>query len=314
MRITLSRARTQKGMALLLVLVTVMALSLIIAGLWEASQPSWEANTLARARYKAGLLAESGISIALHPDIEPGDFALQQEVGNSQSFEVLITSEGGKIPVNGLTDESLIEATEEMFIIWGIDAASASIAAESIADWIDEDSNKRSNGAENTHYAGLDYPQFPPNTNVGSLEELLFVAGMDEIARFQPFWRDYFTTQSDGLIDLNAAPWEIIMAITGSTQDSAMNFVAVRAGDDGVDNTPDDYRYEDVGEVQALLGMTDGEWNDISSLVALSGSVKRIESTGRFGDFKETRVVLAREREENGRTILTPVARFRKSG
>ncbi|MAS97144.1 MAG: hypothetical protein CMO55_28470 [Verrucomicrobiales bacterium] len=312
MKRVIASRRKEDGFALLLVLVTVMALSLIIAGLWESSQPSWEANNLERARYKAGVLAESGLTIGLHPDIEPGDVALQQELSPGLSFEVRITSEGGKIPVNGLDDDILREATEEMFIAWGADAATASQAADSIADWVDEDSEVLPNGAENAYYAGLDYPQFPPNTAISNLEELLFVAGMDEIARIQPLWRDYFTFRSDDLIDLNAAPWELIMALTGCTEDSAMNFVAVRSGDDGEDNTPDDYRYEDTGEIQALLGLTDGEWSDISSLVTLSGAIKRIESTGRIGDFEETRVVLARESEQNGRTILTPVARFRE--
>ena len=36
-----------------------MALSLIAAGLYESSQASWEENTLSRARYQAGVLAES---------------------------------------------------------------------------------------------------------------------------------------------------------------------------------------------------------------------------------------------------------------
>lgn len=312
MKLAFSQRNREKGMALLLVLVTVMALSLIIAGLWESSQPSWEANTLERARYKAGILAESGLTIGMHPDIEPGDLALRQELSPGLSFEVKITSEGGKIPVNSLDNETLRNATTEMFIAWGVDAASASRAADSLADWIDEDSEVLPNGAENTYYAGLDYPEFPPNAPVANLEELLFVAGMDEIARMQPRWRDYFTFQSDDLIDFNAAPWELIMALTGCTQDSAMNFVAVRAGDDGEDNTPDDYRYEDIGEIQALLGMSESDWNDISSLVTLSGTIKRIESTGRIGDFKETRVVLARESERNGSTVLTPVARFRE--
>src|SRR5690606_22295778 len=75
---TLSPAcfRKARGMALLLVLVAVMALAIIVAGLYESSQASWDESSLSRARYQAGLLAESGLTIALHPDIEPGDVAL----------------------------------------------------------------------------------------------------------------------------------------------------------------------------------------------------------------------------------------------
>ncbi len=311
---TLSPAcfRKARGMALLLVLVAVMALAIIVAGLYESSQASWDESSLSRARYQAGLLAESGLTIALHPDIEPGDVALKQSFGTERSFEVLMTSEGGRLPVNELTQERLRETAAELFILWGLDAAEASHAADSIADWIDDDSDPLPNGAENGYYAGLDYPEFPANSAFTSLEQLLFVAGMDAVEQAQPFWRDYFTIYSDGLIDLNEASRELIVALTRTTEDSALNFVAVRTGDDGIAGTEDDYRFTDSGEVQALLGLSESEWSAISSFVTLSGTVKRIESTGRIGDFRETRVVLAEERTVDGNTVLTPLARFRK--
>lgn len=299
-------------MAMLLVIVVVMALSLIVAGLYESSEASWEESSLSRARYQAGLLAESGLSIALHPEVSPGDVALRQSFGPERSFEVRVTSEGGRLPVNSLTEEKLRSAATELFVLWGLDAAAASRAADSIADWIDGDSDPLPNGAENAYYAGLDYPQFPANAPFTSLEQLLFVAGMDQVEKVQPFWRDYFTIHSDGLIDFNAAPWELIRALTGTTDDAARHFVSVRQGDDGIDGTVDDYRFSDTGEVQALLGLTDAEWTSITSFVTMSGTVKRIESTGRIGDFKETRVILAEETQEGRRTVLSPLARFRQ--
>ncbi|HQZ28781.1 MAG TPA: type II secretion system protein GspK, partial [Verrucomicrobiales bacterium] len=203
-------------------------------------------------------------------------------------------------------------AAMELFILWGLDAAAASKAADSIADWIDDDSDPLSNGAENSFYTSLEYPQFPANAPFTSLEQLTFVVGMDQVEKRQPFWRDYFTINSDGLIDMNAASWEVVRAITGTTEDSAKNLVAVRLGDDGIEGTIDDYTFANAGEVQSLLGISDLEWTSISSFVTLSGTVKRIESIGRIGDFRETRVVLASEVQEGGNTVLTPVARFRK--
>ena len=308
MRLSLVQRSRERGMALLLVLVTVMALVLIIGTLWETCQPGWEESELGRARYKAGLLAESGFALAMHPDIEPGDVALQQGFGPEQEISVLITSEGGRIPVNSLTDERWRVALVELFVLWGMDAATASIATESLADWIDEDSEMLSNGAENAYYSSLDRPEFPANQPFTSLEQMLFVQGMDEVARFQPMWRDYFTIHGDGLLDLNAAVWEASMAVTGTTQDSALNFVAVRNGDDGIRGTIDDYQFTDMGEVQALLGLSENEYAEIADLISLDSTVIRIESEGRYGDFKETRVLLATE-AGNG---WSPLARFRK--
>lgn len=305
------QVRKEKGMALLLVLISVMALTMIVAGLWQASQPSWEESTLERAQFQAGLLAESGLAIATHPDVEPGDVALVQGQGTGREFTVKITREGGRIPVNEMSDETLRDAVVGLFVTWGVDAASATRAAESLADWIDEDSETLPNGAENTFYSGLNFSEFPNNEPFTSLEQMLFVSGMDVVAKYQPMWRDYFTLYSDGQIDLNSAPWEVVVAIAGATQDAALSFVATRNGDDGIESTIDDYQFEDTGEVQALLGLSDSEWNEIAYLLTLSGGVLRIESEGKVGDFTETRVLLVRESESNGQRTYTPVARMR---
>jgi type II secretory pathway component PulK len=304
--------RRDRGVALLLALVSVIALSVIAVGLYQASQPSWEESTLSRARYQAGLLAESGLNIALHPQIAAGDPALRHEPAPGRGWEVRITSEGGRFPVNSMTNERLRAAAVELFVLWGLDAAAASRVADSIADWIDADSDPLPNGAENPWYASVDYPQFPPNADFTSLEQLPFVAGMEALERVQPFWRDHFTIRSDGLVDFNAASREIIQAVTGATEDAAANLVSVRDGDDGIWGTPDDYVFRDTGEVQSLLGVSDAEWSDISDLVTVSGTVRRIESVGRVGDFTERRVLIAEETTENNRTVLRPLARFRE--
>jgi len=300
------------GFALLLVMIAIMTLTLIVAGLWESSQSGWEENTLDRARFQAGLLAESGLAVALHPETEPGDDALRHELAPGRSFEVLITSEEARIPVNSLTEEKWRDATVQMMELWGLDAAAASVAVDSLADWVDSDDDVLPNGAENAYYSGLDYPEYPENVPFTDVEQMLFVAGMDQVAKMQPMWRDYFTVFGDGLVDLNAAPWEVVVAVTGTTEDSARNFVAVRNGDDGIMGTIDDNEFDDPGEIQALLGLTDSEWTEISDLVTLVGGVRRIESKGRIGEFEETRIVLAQERAESDGDGYLVLARFRE--
>lgn len=308
MKFVVRKRSSQRGMALVLVLASVVILTLIVGGLWEASEPGWEESSLRRAQYQAGMLAESGLAVAMHPEIEPGDPALRFQFDENRSYAVRITSEGGAIPVNSLTEAPWRDVTTELFVAWGLDAAAASRAVDSLADWIDSDSEALPNGAENGYYAGLAHPGYPLNEPFTSLEQMLFVSGMDAVAKRQPFWRDFFTIYSDGLVDLNAAPWEVVAAVTGATYDSAMNFVSVRNGDDGIEGTEDDYLFSEVGEVQATLGISDREWAEVSSLVSLVPGIRRIESTGRIGEFEETRVLLARE-SGNEFTVL---ARFRK--
>jgi general secretion pathway protein K len=302
----------QRGFALLLVLITVMVLSLIVAGLWESSQPGWEESALNQAREQAGLLADSGINVAMHPSAAAGDLALRQTLAPERSFVAVITTEEGRFPINRLGEERLRASLLELFILWGLDAASANTASDSLSDWIDADSDPLPNGAEDGYYAGLEHPEFPPNVNFTSLDQLPFVAGMDRVAQVQPFYRDFFTLYSDGKIDLNAAPAQLIQAFTGATPDAALNLVSVRNGGDGIVGTIDDYRFEDSGEVQTLLGLDDAAWAEISTYATLAGTVKRIESTGTVGNFSETRILLARETTSGGQTTRTPIAKFRK--
>lgn len=311
MKLSFSRNKT-RGMALMLALMAIIALTLIAASLYEASQPSWDESTMARGRYQAGILAESGLNIALHPDVKPGDVVLQQEFAPGRSWNVRMTSEGGLFPVNELGEEKMRKVAVELFIIWGLDAATANRVTDSLADWIDTDSDPLPNGAENPWYASMGYPQFPANEPFTSLEQLPFVAGMDQLERIQPFWRDYFTIESDGLIDLNAAPADLIQALTNSTPDAAAGFVTSRYGDDGIENTIDDVKITSATEARALLGMSESAWTEISSFVTFAGTVQRIESTGRVGDFTETRIILAEQVTENNKTTLHPLARLRK--
>ncbi|MEM7699247.1 MAG: hypothetical protein AAF236_12685 [Verrucomicrobiota bacterium] len=310
MRLNASRSGKERGVALLLVVMATTILAVTVGGLWMSSQTSWQSGELEQARFEAGLIADSGIELALHPEIEPGDFALFQEIDPSRRFEAVITTEEGRIPINDLTEEGWRETTATLFEIWGLDSATALRVSESIGDWIDEDDNTLPNGAENAFYAGEGFSTYPTNAPFTSLEQVLLVSGMEEVARIQPLWRDYFSIFSSGSIDVNAASWEVLEAVTGATRDSAQSFVAIRNGDDLLQGTTDDYRFEDLGEVQGNLAIADSEWNTFSSQLVITGSLRRIESTGRVGDFVVRRVALAVSTIEDGETQWAVVSKW----
>ena len=66
-----------------------------------------------------------------------------------------------------LTDERLREAIYNLFIFWQLDAESAAIAADSLADWIDNDKSPRANGAEADYYQQLGIYDAPRNQRAG---------------------------------------------------------------------------------------------------------------------------------------------------
>ena len=302
-----SRQTRQSGMALLMMIGVVALLVAIIIGLRTSSEATWDENTISRMRFQARILAESGANLAQHPDIEPGDPVLRQEFDDGRSFQVLIKTENGRINVNQLAEDFFLEGATELFIRWGLDAGNAAVAAESLADWIDTDSEARSNGAEQTFYSGFDHPEFPPNESFTSLESMLLVRGMDEVARMQPLWRDYFTIYGDGTLDLNSAAPEVIEAFLGVSADAAFQFVATRNGDDGIEGTEDDEVITDTGEARSILGINESRWQEISTHVTLEGSLRRIESIGRVGEHQVRLIVLSEGTTGNG---SSSVARF----
>lgn len=311
MKIRPARTRTRRrGFAMLLVVFAVMFLGIVVTGLYEVSQFSWEENSRERGQFQAKMLAESGAAIASHPEIKPGDPALRQEFPDGRKFQVRITSEGGRILVSTLDDDHFIETLNRLFILWGLDATNASIAADSLADWIDEDKDTRPNGAEKEYYTAVEYPDFPANEAFTSLEQLLLVRGMDQVARLQPRWREYFTLYGDGLIDPNSAPADLLEAFFGSTPDAALNLVATRAGTDMTEGTEDDYAFEDAGETQSLLGLASEQWQEIQDWVTMKSSLRRIESIGSVGDEYFYRLVVLTEVSGDENNAGTAVARF----
>ena len=304
-----TRRQRESGMALLMVIAVVSLLTAIVIGLRVGSEASWDESTMSRMRFQANLLAESGANLALHPDIERGDPVLNQDFGDGRSFQVRIETEGGRILVNQLAEEKVLLGVTELFIRWGLDAGNAAIAAESLADWVDSDSEVRNNGAEKVFYANLDHPEFPTNEAFSSLETMLLVRGMDEVARIQPLWRDYFTIYGDGLLDLNSAPPDVIEAFLGSTSDAALNFVSARYGSDGVEGTEDDELITDTAIAQQLLGISEQDWTELSSIITLEGVLRRIESVGRVGDY-EVRLIVLTDVSDDEEALASPVARY----
>ncbi|MCB1235924.1 MAG: general secretion pathway protein GspK [Verrucomicrobiae bacterium] len=295
---------------MLLVVFAVLFLSFIVVGLWEVSQFSWDESSLERGRFQAKMLAESGAALAMHPNVKVGDPVLRQEFPDGRKIEVRVGTEGGRLLVTQLDGELFINATRELFIRWGLDAASASIASESLADWIDDNDRARTNGAETDFYATLKHPEFPGNEDFSSLEQMLLVRGMDKVARIKPDWRDYFTLYGDGTIDVNEAPADLLEAFFGTTPDAAASVIATRNGDDGLEGTEDDYRFRGLQEVQVLLGVSSDQWEEVQDFVSLENSTKRIESIGSVGDEYVYRLItLAEGADDNGQGGTT-VARI----
>ncbi len=287
----------------MLVLWAIMLMAFTLNGVMNYITLSKDESILAAGRFRSLNLAECGIALGLHPQIKPGDPALRQIIGSDGGFEVTISSEGARIPINSISDEGYRDAVYNLFVIWGLSFDEANTAADSLADWVDTNSDPRSQGAESDYYKPLGYPDFPRNQGFSSLDEMLLVKGMDAVERVKQDWRNYFSVHGDGLIDLNYASKDVLMAVCGVKETDADNLIRERIGPDGFPGTEDD-KILGAANAQKLLGLDAAAWSAIQSRVTTDHLTRRVESTGHIGTQRYKVIVIARRQDDGSLNYL----------
>jgi type II secretory pathway component PulK len=137
---------------------------------------------------------------------------------DSKDYQVRVFDESGKISLNSeALDESNLDA---MLKNLGFDDESASIVADSILDWRDDNDLHRPNGAEDDYYQGLDTPYPAKDAPFDAVEELLFVRGVTRRAFYgadgYPGLREVFTTvHSSSRVNVSAVPEAVEIALCG---------------------------------------------------------------------------------------------------
>ncbi len=298
-------ARSESGSSLMLTMWALLLMSLTMISLVEYVRNSAEEAILAASEFRALNLAESGIAVGLHPNTRRGDVVLKQKVGPDSGFDVVINYEGARIPINYATDERLREAIYNLFIYWQINAEDASIAADSLADWIDNDSTPRANGAESDYYQKLGIYDAPRNQGFLRVDEMVLVRGMAAVDQKKPDWREYFSVYGEGQIDLRTVFKDVLLAITGASENDVTRFIRERDGGDGIPGTEDDRRISD-SEAYQLLGLTGDRLAALSAIVNDDDTtLRRITSIGWAGTKRaEIIIVVRRNPETNAMTYL----------
>ena len=144
-----------------------------------------------------------------------------------------VVDETGKINLCTLTDSSGI-VLNNLLRNLGSSEEEANIIVDSILDWEDADNITRLNGAEDDYYMSLPSPYHARNAKLETFEELLLVRGMTHDILYGNETRKgllNFITLYAGdttLINMNAAPRDVLLAIPGMTLPVAEAIVAQR--------------------------------------------------------------------------------------
>jgi len=166
---------SNRGIALLLVLWALVLLGTLALGF------SWSMRTEAMAarngidETRAYFQARTGVSraVALLASL-PADNVLAESIAGEDgdaSYEVRIESESGKVDVNTVGEEVLLEILRK----GGLPEEEAETVRDAILDWRDEDDVSRPRGAERAEYGRMTEPISPRDGKIRGIGELMHV-------------------------------------------------------------------------------------------------------------------------------------------
>jgi type II secretory pathway component PulK len=264
-------------------------------------QSSQEDSAALSQLFQARQIARNAAMLATHPKVEEGDPILKGKSDLGGTYEVTIVSEGARLNINEVLKNGKREILERLFEKWEVPDSDASTAIDSLLDWVDADPHTRLNGAEQDYYEReVPKSKFPDNQPFAAVEDMIFVRGMDAVAAHKPDWQDSFTIWSDGSLDVNDAPAELIEAVCDVTVTQAEQLVAVRSQ---MKELPDQEakRWKEISEPLRILGVTADDAAKMEGLVGTTSRIWRAESTANLGGKRVTvSLVFTKGAAQNG--------------
>ena len=288
--------RHSAGVALIVVLWAVALISAAMLGLAAILQRQLGQEVAALQNSRATLVAESGLQMALNPQIQPAIAAeasrvlsaeLQPGWGVPVRFEIGaedLRGEDGKINLNAF--DVLTPAGREftrriltnLLGSWEVNPTTSSAFIDAFLDFLDPDRNPT--GANE---ATEERARNAPLENMDELEGVLGWAQVMEESRVKD-WREKFTIYGSGRLSLKTADADVIEAWLGLSPGAAANFVQNRLGPDQIFGSQDD-------QVNvALLGNLSPEAQ--TRINTGSEDLWRVTSTGYVGEVKRRIVAL----------------------
>ncbi|WP_269523861.1 general secretion pathway protein GspK [Coraliomargarita parva] len=136
-------------------------------------------------------------------------------VPNGWSISIRIEDEGGKLPINTMSEDLLNRLLEDTL---EFDFGESRELSSALLDWIDADDSRRLNGAESEDYLSRNPPYRAANGPLQSLEEVRMVQGWDEAffdengqpnEQFQKL-ATLVSVINTGPVNLNSSPQDVL--------------------------------------------------------------------------------------------------------
>lgn len=312
---TFRLAKRDRGIALIIVMIIVAALTVIVTGFAYSMRVETKLARNTRFNPDMDWLSRSGVELAryllskrapgeermdaLHQkwaggpgrigmdamaELEPWEELPMTNVklGNG-TFSIKITDMERKLNINS-APEPLLRYILEMH--GGVDATDVDVFIDSLRDWMDPDENPGLNGAESDFYLSEYPPYYSKNGPLDHITELKLVQGFKDQPSIYNVFAKNFTAISGGLINVNTASAQVLELLPGMDPFIADEIVMYRAGPDGPYRSPNQ-----IGAVLEPFGMDPGS---IQQFLATESATFEVEITAKIGTQQRKYISLLR--------------------
>jgi len=311
-------AKRDRGIALIIVMIIVAALTVIVTGFSYSMRVESKLAYNTRFNPDMDWLGRSGVELAryllskrapgeermdaLHQiwaggpgrtgmdamaELEPWEMVGKACIHDNQpvklgngSFSIKITDMERKLNINS-APEPLLRYILEMH--GGVDLTDVDLFIDSLRDWIDPDDNPGLNGAESEDYLSEFPPYFSKNGPLDHITELRLVQGFKDEPGLYSVFANHFTAISGGLINVNTASAQVLGLLPGMTPEIAGDIVMYRAGLDGAIGTPDDMPYRSPNQIGEMLAPMGIDPSAFQQYLATESATFEVEVTAKIG-------------------------------
>ena len=308
-------AKRDRGIALIIVMIIVAALTVIVTGFAYSMRVETKLARNTRLNPDMDWLGRSGVELARYllskraPGEERMDALHQKWAGGpcrlptdatdelepweeldmtnvklgNGTFSIKITDMERKLNINS-APEPLLRYILEMH--GGVDATDVDVFIDSLRDWMDPDENPGLNGAESDFYLSEYPPYYSKNGPLDHITELKLVQGFKDQPSIYNVFAKNFTAISGGLINVNTASAQVLELLPGMDPFIADEIVMYRAGPDGPYRSPNQ-----IGAVLEPFGMDPGS---IQQFLATESATFEVEITAKIGTQQRKYISLLR--------------------
>ena len=312
---TFRSAKRDRGIALIIVMIIVAALTVIVTGFAYSMRVETKLARNTRFNPDMDWLGRSGVELARYllskraPGEEQMDALHQKWAGGpgrigmdamaelepweqlpmtnvklgNGTFSIKITDMERKLNINS-APEPLLRYILEMH--GGVDATDVDVFIDSLRDWMDPDENPGLNGAESDFYLSEYPPYYSKNGPLDHITELKLVQGFKDQPSIYNVFAKNFTAISGGLINVNTASAQVLGLLPGMDPIIAGDIVMYRAGPDGPYRSPNQ-----IGAVLEPFGMDPGS---IQQFLATESATFEVEITAKIGPQQRKYISLLR--------------------